>query len=267
MSNQQQRRGIRTPGKRQASVAVRQDQFWKWPREQYEPFMRQLHQSICKPPEPAPATWLSPETLRPALIQVVDQSLIEFADHFPATWSWVVEHPAFQPLKDDANFRRAWLTFQDRHGLSPAWETPKDCGAACRFVYLVALWHGVCSVPGISAVLNPRNAKGAPVRTDKARKKVRGAIESLERHLADGVIPFDSASDEKLLEQLLAQAKSTLARPGRKPPSQQMELFHLAHFVVSELGVVNSTLFMEIATAVGLTCDERAAQRYLKQLR
>lgn len=235
----------------QPKTAVRPDRFWKWPRDQYEPFMRQLHRSIYKPPEP-----LIPI---PSPQVEVDQRM---AGHFAATWTWVIENPAFQPLKDDANFCRAWLIFQGRRSGSAAWATPKDPGAACRFAYLIALWHGVCSVPGVSAALSPRDAKGSPVRADKMRKQARKRIEGVERDIAVGVIPPDATG--KLLAQLLAQTKSSLARRQPKLPARQKDLFAFAAMLVEQLGAVNSKLFMEIATAVGFTCDERTAQRYLK---
>jgi hypothetical protein len=259
LSDQQPRSRIRGPRKRQTSAAVRRDQFWKWPRERYEPFMRQLHHSIHQPPE----------LLQTSLIPITpsqDELDRHIADHFAATWSWVIEHPAFRPLKDDTNFRRAWLTLQGRQGLSPLWETPKDCGAACRFVYLVALWHGVYSVPGLPAALSPRDAKGAPVRVDKVRAGTRKDIERLEYRLADPVIASELGSDGKLLTQLLARTKSTLVRPRLKGPGQK-DLFGLAKLLVDLLGPVNSTLFTEIATAVGLSCDERTARRYLREAR
>lgn len=228
--------------------------------------MKRLRGAIYKlPADPLPTTWLVQNTLHPALVQFADESIREqqLVDHFYSTWTWIISDAAFKVLKDDVNFRRAWTAFQERKAGAVRWAKPNDPCAACRFVYVVALWHGICSMPGLSATLSPRDAKGTPVRKDKIRRMVRKDIERVERHIENGAMPFDQASDRALLTRVLAQKKSDLS--WRQPKGlPQRDLLGLAYMFVEQLGPVNTRVFMDIAAAVGLSCDERTAQRYLK---
>ncbi len=103
------------------------------------------------------------------------------------------------------------------------------------------------------------------VRTDKRRGAAYQAIERVERHLDNGVILLEQLKDETL-RNLLAQAKHELASPRPKPP-KQAALLGLAHALKRHFGLAEASLLMDIASATGIDCDPRTAQRYVKEAR
>lgn len=103
----------------------------------------------------------------------------------------------------------------------------------------------------------------AAPRTDKRRAAAYRAIERVERQMDEGVIALDQCKDEALRE-LLAQAKHDLASAHQKPPKHPA-LRGLAFGLHRHFRIADATLLTEIASAAGIECDIRTAQRYVKE--
>lgn len=266
LSGQRQPRATREPARRIAKAPQRQECFWKWPREQYEPFMRRLHQAIYAPPvDLLPTTWLLPGTPRPALIPVADPSVREqqLPDYFAATWTWVIEQPAFLVLKDNPNFRHAWKAFQGHPRDLPDWGKPKDHRAACRFVYTVMLWLGAYRMARDGLF-----RRGLDAVDSKTREQAQGAVRRLLSLIEAGVEPRD-VDEARELHTRLQRFNRELATPQRKAyVSAQHDdrewLSHLALLFLRDSGSVKPSVLAEVAQMVGYSVDPTILKRCIR---
>jgi hypothetical protein len=106
-----------------------------------------------------------------------------------------------------------------------------------------------------------------PVRTDKGRIPLLNAIERVERSLNDGSLSLSNLTKEELLENLLAEAKQSVQARQRQPKSHGypwLRRLALELFEETRIGTARSALLLEVAAVLNLPCDERTAQRYVR---
>jgi hypothetical protein len=101
-------------------------------------------------------------------------------------------------------------------------------------------------------------------RPDKRRKSLRAAIERIEESIGNGTLYLPNPVREEMLTQLLAEAKLRLA--AKRPKSVGYPwLKSLAEALQEQTRRAIAEVLIEVATSLGLDCDRRTADRYVKE--
>ena len=105
--------------------------------------------------------------------------------------------------------------------------------------------------------------QSARPRTDKPRTAARKAVQKVRDLLHAGTINLEVPKIE-MLASLLAEASTELATP-KPTPVKEPALMGLASALFTNLSIADTKLLADVAAAMGLDCDERTIQRYLRE--